>query len=71
MSILGSNTLNFCSSSLSFVHHHLNGYQKHPVQSKSLVDVAPLALVRDFLANIAQAVQDYKQRHAEHGAYHA
>lgn len=36
----------------------------------SLLDVPPLALVKDFLADVDQAVQDYRQHHILSGTYH-
>jgi hypothetical protein len=69
--IPGSNTLSLPSSSLSFASPTSEWVPETSGPVRSLVDVAPLALVRDFLADIAQAVQDYRQRHVESGAYHA
>ncbi|CAK9860777.1 unnamed protein product [Sphagnum jensenii] len=69
--IPGSNTLGLPSSSLSFSSPTSEWVPETSGPVRSLVDVAPLALVRDFLADIAQAVQDYRQRHVESGAYHA
>ncbi|KAH9550582.1 hypothetical protein CY35_10G079500 [Sphagnum magellanicum] len=38
---------------------------------QTLLDVAPLRLVNEFLTDIAQVVQNYRQQHVESGAYHA
>ncbi|KAG6541685.1 hypothetical protein Mapa_016950 [Marchantia paleacea] len=38
---------------------------------RSLLDVAPLALVRDFLDDMSRVAEDYTQRHVESGAYHS
>ncbi|KAL2652074.1 hypothetical protein R1flu_020202 [Riccia fluitans] len=38
---------------------------------RTLLDVAPLALVREFLDDMSRVVEEYRQRHVESGAYHS
>ncbi|BFI23363.1 hypothetical protein MPTK2_1g01390 [Marchantia polymorpha subsp. ruderalis] len=57
-------------------HGHLNAVTSEwaPVTSgpvRSLLDVAPLALVRDFLDDMSRVAEEYTQRHVESGAYHS
>ncbi|KAL3699785.1 hypothetical protein R1sor_017807 [Riccia sorocarpa] len=38
---------------------------------RTLFDVAPLALVREFLDNMSRVAEEYRQRHVESGDYHS
>jgi hypothetical protein len=59
LAILGSNTLGLPSSSLSFASSPCEWVPETSGPVPSLVDVAPLVLVRDFLADIAQGPHSY------------
>lgn len=37
----------------------------------SVLDAAPVGLVKDFLTDVATVVQDYRKRHVEFGEYHS
>ncbi|KAJ7515369.1 hypothetical protein O6H91_22G011800 [Diphasiastrum complanatum] len=56
------------------VDREMSGQHWVPTTSgpvRSLLDVAPLALVREFLADVAIVVEVYRRRHVESGDYHS